>query len=188
MEKEIKKIANLLVICGFFSCGGSGGEGIGNVPNYSGSWSGGVSLVDNTCPRIIPEQFVNLYTLHNVNQEVNIDSNGNKSIEIVLDDGKDTYAGLGEIDANGNGNRFTVTGTKHVLPGFLNAYNCTEVIDFDYSAIDFSNSTAGFVARHSTIECIKKNSTKITCDVTYTGSSYRTADPASGNTDPGSYN
>lgn len=157
------------------ACSGGGG-GDGDVPVYAGAWSGGVSLVANSCPRAIPEEFTFLSTLHNVDQSVSEGANGSRSMEVVLDDGVDTYVGLGELDSNGNGHSFSVTASAHLLPGFLDGYSCTEVIDFDYSAIDFTTDTAGFIQRHSSIKCTSGKKT-ITCDVTYTGSAYRTANP-----------
>ncbi len=167
------------------ACSGGGG-GDGDVPVYAGAWSGGVSLVGNTCPRTIPDEFTFLSTLHNVDQSVDEGANGTRSMEVVLDDGVDTYVGLGELDSKGNGHSFSVTGSAHVLPGFIEGYSCTEIIDFDYSAIDFTTDTAGFVQRHSSIECTSGKK-KISCDVTYTGSSYRTANPTVENSPPPQY-
>ncbi len=188
MMKNKKSMILQALIMFTIACGGSGGGGSADVPHYSGAWSGGVSLISNSCSRVIPDQFQYLYFLHNVNQAENEDAQGNKSIEIVLDDGIDTYTGLGELDENSQGHRFSVTGNPHPLADFISGYQCIEILDFDYSALDFSTDTAGFVARHSSITCTKGNEVK-TCDVTYTGSAYRTANPSAepGNTNTGNY-
>lgn len=164
------------VVCLLASCGGGGDAA--NVPRYAGSWSGSVSLAFNDCPRQIPDEFLNLYLLHNVDQAEVSGSNDESALEIVVDDGGDTYVGLGQVKADGTGNRFSVTGTPHELPGFLSGFRCVEIIDFSYQSIDFSSSTAGYVERHSSITCTRGEETQ-RCDVNYTGSSYRTADPNS---------
>ncbi len=169
MKRKFLVIISLLLI----SCGGGGSAGH-KVPNYSGAWSGGVSLVSNSCPRAIPEEFKYISTLHNVEQDSSEDSLGNLILDIVLNDGSDTYVGVGEVDENGEGHAFSATGEAHELPGFLSGYVCIETIDFSYESVDFVNNTAGFVTRHSTITCTRGTSVK-NCDVTYTGSAYRTA-------------
>lgn len=158
------------------SCGSSGSEKEIRIPDYAGAWSASVELVSNTCPRQIPEQFLEINARHKVEQYLNrdTDSQGNEqlSLTVTLDDGSDTYQGLGEINAAGQGDSFSVTGSEHELSNFLKNYRCSEILDYEYSAIDFSRDIAGFVKRHSSINCKNSNSS-LTCDVTYTGSAYR---------------
>ena len=173
-------IAILVLIAGLTNCGGGGGGSSLKAPNYAGSWSGGVSLVSNTCPRAIPEEFKYIQFLHNVDQGVSENANGNTIVEVVLFDGSDTFTGLGQVDANGLGDSFSTTGSPHELPGFLNSYTCIEILDYEYDSIEFfedpnNYDTAGFVTRHSSIKCTRGSEVK-TCDVTYTGSGYRTAE------------
>ncbi len=173
----MKRVINLLatgLIVATTGCGGGGGGS--GVPNYSGAWNGWVSLVSNTCARTIPDEFKSINILHDVQQAKSVDADGNVTLDVVLYDAIDTYVGLGEVRADGTGNSFSVTGAPHELPGFLSGYTCIEILDFSYQSIDFSSGNAGFVERHSSIECTKGNS-KQTCDVSYTGSAYRTADP-----------
>ena len=173
----VMKIVKCLLFIGAIgllsSCGGGGG-GDPKAPRYAGAWSGWVGLISNSCPRAIPEEFQSISLLHNVDQGVSKGDQGNTLVDIVLDDGIDTYVGVGEVDAQGEGNAFSATGSAHELPGFLNSYVCIETIDFTYESIDFANNTAGFVTRHSSIVCTRGNNVR-TCDVTYTGNSYRTA-------------
>ena len=163
-----------IMTLGLAGCGGGGGDPV--APHYSGSWNGWVSLVSNTCERAIPEEFKSISFLHNVEQGVSEDALGNVLVDIVLNDGTDTFVGIGERDANGSGSKFSATGSPHELPGFLSHYTCIETLDFDYDSIDFTSQTAGFVTRHSSITCTRGSDIK-TCDVTYTGSAYRTASP-----------
>lgn len=168
MKKNILNLTFILVLIS--GCGGGGGSS--KLPNYAGAWSGGVSLIDNSCARAIPSEFQYISTLHNVEQGVFYSEAGDPLIDIVLNDGRDTYTGIGEVDQNGDGHHFTVTGSPHELPGFLSGYTCIEIIDFDYNSIDLANDSTGYLARHSSITCTRGNSIK-TCDVTYTGSAYR---------------
>lgn len=178
---EVLRILGLILVLGslvgygLVGCGGDGG-GSRRVPNYAGAWSGGVSLISNSCPRQIPDEFLYISFLHNVDQGTSEDAQGNLLLDIVLNDGIDTFVGIGEVDENGMGNKFSATGSPHELPGFLNSYRCIEILDFEYDSIDFEFDTAGFVTRHSSITCTRNTEVK-TCDVTYTGSAYRTAKP-----------
>ena len=172
---ELKNVRFISVLAAFLSlalagCGGGGGGDDIPVPNYAGGWNTYVSLVDNTCPREIPTEFRSLYLLHNVNQGVSRDSQGNFILDVVLDDGKDTYDGVGEIGTNADGDRFSVTGSPHELPGFLSGYTCIEIINFDYDSISRQPGSvfANYVTRHSSITCTKGTEVK-TCDVNYTG-------------------
>ena len=170
---------SILLIClsTLCACGGGGGSDT-VIPNYLGAWRGWVDLVSNTCPRAIPEEFQHISFLHNVNQGLSEDALGNLLLDIVLEDGVESYTGIGEIGTDGDGDSFSVTGSVHLLPGFLDSFDCREVIDFEYEAIDlteeeFRSGSAGFVTRHSSITCIREEEIQ-TCDVTYTGSADRT--------------
>ncbi len=161
----------ILPLC-LIGCGGGGGDDFA-TPNYAGAWNTYVSLVNNSCPRAIPEEFLAISVLHNVHQNLSEDSLGNHILDIVLDDGVDTYVGVGEIGTNGIGNRFSVTGSPHELPGFLNSFTCIEILNFDYDSItkgELEDRYANFVTRHSSITCRRGDEIQ-TCDVTYTGSS-----------------
>lgn len=175
----MKNLTKLMILAATLSCltacgGGGGSDQVG--PDYSGAWTGYVDLVSNTCPRQIPDEFQYIYLLHNVDQGTSEDALGNQILDLVLSDGTDTYVGVGELEAPlGNGDTFSVTGSSHELPGFLNNYRCIEVIDFNYDAIKFEDKAAvgyqafaGFVTRHSSITCTKGSEVK-TCDVTYVG-------------------
>ncbi|MBX7136706.1 MAG: hypothetical protein K1X83_01895 [Oligoflexia bacterium] len=174
VNMKMRSLASIAIGFCLFGCGGGGGEPA--APHYAGSWSGGVSLVSNSCPRAIPEEFRYISFLHNVEQGISEDALGNVLVDIVLNDGSDTFVGIGERDANGAGSKFSASGSPHELPGFLSHYTCIEILDFNYDAIDFVSLTAGFVTRHSTITCTRGSEIK-TCDVTYTGSAYKTASP-----------
>ncbi len=171
-----KSLLKLFVILPYSSllllgCGGGGGS---STPNYAGSWNTSVTLVSNSCARQIPAEFQYLSALHNVNQSSSEDSLGNQILDIVLEDGIDTYVGVGQIGSEAQGDSFSATGSPHELPGFLNSYLCIEVINFDYDSItedENGNMNAGFVTRHSSISCRRGTEIK-TCDVTYTGSAY----------------
>lgn len=170
------KLSSMFIISVLISltaCGGGGGD---KLPKYAGAWSGYVSLVSNTCPRQIPEEFLSISFLHNVDQGVSEDSFGNKTLDIVLNDGTDTYVGVGEFkNPTSVDDSFSAEGTPHELPGFLSGYRCIEVIDFSYESIEYADGNinyydyAGYVQRHSTITCTKGTEVR-TCDVTYTGS------------------
>lgn len=154
------------------ACGGGGDE----VPNYAGAWNINVSVVSNTCPRQIPEEFVTILNLHNVNQSLVEDQDGEDSLEIVLEDGTDTYYGLGNLNRNGGGYSFSVTGTPHELSDFIRGFTCIESIDYSFDSMnltpdDLNTVYANYVVRHSTIICNKGSDVR-TCDVTYTGSAY----------------
>jgi hypothetical protein len=125
---------------------------------------------------VIPDQFLSINVLHNVKQALNEDSQGNQILDIVIEDGADTFVGVGSLNRNGEGYSFTATGSPHELPGFLNNFKCIETIDFSYDSIslvpdEYRGVTAGYVERHSTIICTKGTDIR-TCDVTYTGTSY----------------
>ena len=153
---------------------GCGGGVDSSAPNYAGSWNTSVTLVSNSCARQIPTEFQYLSALHNVNQSSSEDSLGNQILDIVLEDGIDTYVGVGQIGSEGQGDSFSATGSPHELPGFLNSFVCIEVINFDYDSISEDENgyrNAGFVTRHSSISCRRGAEIK-TCDVTYTGSAY----------------
>jgi hypothetical protein len=178
-------VRSLLLIAIFYSgCGGGGGGETPLVPNYAGAWSGRVDLVNNTCPRLIPDEFLSISFLHNVNQGVTRDALGNILLDVVLDDGRDTFVGIGQVDARGKGSSFSVSGSTNVLPGFIDNFICREIIDYQYDAIEFPPDTddasfsftiAGFVNRHSSITCTRGNEI-VTCDVTYTGQANRVAE------------
>jgi len=171
------KYLNTLAILMFSltSCGG-GGSSESEVPNYSGSWQGYVSLVSNTCPRQIPDEFRSLDILHNVNQSTSEDALGNKFVDIVIEDGKDTYIGIGDSDINTPAKSFRATGNPNELPGFLKNFTCIEILSFQYSSVNTTPDEAGFVRagyleRQSTITCSNSKEVK-TCDVTYTGNAF----------------
>jgi len=171
---KIKIIPIFLIPLLSASCGGGGGGS--DVPDYSGAWNTYVNLASNTCPRVIPDQFLSINALHNVKQALNEDSQGNQILDIVIEDGADTFVGVGSLNRNGEGYSFTATGSPHELPGFLNNFKCIETIDFSYDSIslvpdEYRGVTAGYVERHSTIICTKGTDIR-TCDVTYTGTSY----------------
>lgn len=172
--RTIKPTLLILMTITVQACGGGGGGS--DLPDYSGSWNINVNLVSNTCPRPIPDQFLSISALHNVNQNISGDSLGNEIIDIVLDDGSDTYVGVGQTGANAPADAFSATGTPHELPGFINGLTCIETINFDYDSINLSpdeygNVYAGYVTRHSSITCSKGTTIK-NCDVVYTGSGY----------------
>ena len=180
--ERITYLISLVVYLVFIgiACGGSGGGS--EVPQYAGAWQGTVRLVSNSCPREIPDEFEFISFRHNVNQGVSKDALGNLLLDVVLDDGIDTFVGIGQVDSDGNGNSFSTTGTPHLLPGFLEGFECREIIDFQYDVIEFeddgfSSAFAGFVSRHSSISCTQRERI-LNCDVTYTGS----ADRIAGNT------
>lgn len=173
---KIKIISIFLLPLVSASCGGGGGGGGSDLPDYSGAWTTYVNLASNTCPRVIPDQFLSINALHNVNQALNEDSQGNQILDIVIEDGADTFVGVGSLNRNGEGHSFTATGSPHELPGFLKNFKCIETIDYNYDAVllepnEYGDYTAGFVERHSTIICTKGTDVR-TCDVSYTGTSY----------------
>lgn len=175
MKKLLPVTTYILLTFIVSGCGGSGGSDL-DLPDYSGSWNILVNLVSNTCPRQIPDEFKSISALHNVNQSVSGDSLGNEILDVVLDDGSDTYAGVGQTGVTSPADSFSATGSPHELPGFLASYTCIEVINYDYDSInltpdEYGNVYAGYVTRHSSITCTRGTSIK-TCDVTYTGSGY----------------
>jgi len=164
-----------LILCTFIACGGSGSSEA-DVPNYSGAWSGNVSLVSNTCPRQIPDEFISINILHNVTQSTSEDALGNKFVDIVIEDGKDSYIGVGESDISKPTLSFRATGNPNELPGFLKGFTCIEILSFQYSSVNTTPDNSGFVQagyleRQSTITCSNSKEVR-NCDVTYTGTAF----------------
>lgn len=170
MSSKLKLVFVLVV---FSSCSGGGNEGF-KVPDYTGVWSGNVSLKTNSCDRVIPSEFENISIFHNVNQEP-VEVDGVLSLEVVLDDGIETFLGHGQVDGNGSGDSFNVVGEAHELPGFISGFRCLETLDFTYDSIKVDTNIGGstaFVLRHSTITCSKGKEVR-TCDVNYVGTAWR---------------
>lgn len=147
----MKRLVSVMIVGALVAgCGGSGGDGRGK---FSGVWSGGGSLVENSCPGVSYDY--GIYYTHLVNQD------GDK---IVLDNGASTFEGVA-------GERSFSASQRRSFAGTLNGIgNCIEDIQWRYEEID--RDAASFVVRRSTLSC-SSGAQSATCSTVFSGSGYR---------------
>ncbi|MFN8389747.1 MAG: hypothetical protein U0136_05605 [Bdellovibrionota bacterium] len=143
----------LLAVCATMlaACGGGGG---GGNDKFAGVWSGGASLVDDTCGAIS-----DTYAFISFNHLVNQDGDS-----VLLDNGLVTFSGSVTGDDS-----FSVAADRPYRALFEGA-TCTEHVTWRYDSI--KRDTANFVVRNSTVTC-HQGSTVQTCEFAFTGTAYR---------------
>jgi hypothetical protein len=166
IQSSIVRLLVLLASLSLAGCGGGGGNG-GDSATLLGFWTGTVDLIENGCPREIPQEFRSISFTHNITQEVV----STDLVNVFLQDGDLRCAAL---NVRRDSDYFAAVCPERLLPGFLPDLECKEELVWEYTYDpDDGVERIKPLGRTAFVRCSSNGAPQLACPVEYSGEGFR---------------